>query len=64
MKKSEKVLFGVKVGDPDWKEAVLCTQPERFEAVKAIAKRDGWGRFRVATIDLSAPPDFSRSVRP
>ncbi len=59
----EKVLFGVKNGDEDWKETVLCTQPERFEVVKKLAAKDGWGRFRIATIDLSAPPDFAKTVK-
>jgi len=56
------VLWGVKEGDEDWRETVLCTQPERFEAVKAMATRDGWGRFRVATINLTKPPDFTKAV--
>jgi len=57
------VLWGVKDGDEDWQETVLCTQPERFEEVKATAKRDGWGRFRTATVDLTTPPDFKGAVR-
>lgn len=59
----EKVLFGVKVGDEAWKETVLCTQPARFAEVKKLAAKDGWGRFRIATIDLSVPPDFSKGVK-
>jgi hypothetical protein len=58
----EDVLFGVRDGDEDWRETVLCTQPSRFEEVKVQAARDGWGRFRVARIDLSAPPDFGGTV--
>jgi len=57
------VLWGVRNGDEDWKETVLCTQPERFDEVKIMATRDGWGRFRVATIDLTVAPDFTKAVR-
>jgi hypothetical protein len=57
------VLWGVKEGDEDWQETILCTQPDRIEAVKEIAKRDGWGRFRVAVVDLTTPPDFSKAVK-
>lgn len=60
---SEKVLFGVRQGDEDWQEVVLCTQPARFDAVKKLAARDGFGRFRIAAIDLSAPPDFAKVVK-
>lgn len=56
------VLWGVRNGDEDWKETVLCTQPERFDAVKILAARQGWGRFRVATIDLKDRPDFAKAV--
>lgn len=57
------VMWGVKKGDPDWMETILSTQPERFEEVKAMARRDGWGRFRVATINLTEPPDFAKTVK-
>jgi hypothetical protein len=56
------VMWGVKNGDPDWMETILSTQPERFEEVKAMARRDGWGRFRVARINLDKPPDFAKTV--
>lgn len=58
-----RVMWGVKTGDPDWMETVLCTQPERFEEVKATATKDGWGRFRIATIDMTGLPDFAGTVR-
>lgn len=63
MENAATVLWGVKEGDEDWMETILSTQPERFEAVKAMAARDGWGRFRVATIDLTTTPDFTKAVK-
>jgi hypothetical protein len=59
----ETILYGVKKGDEDWEEAILCTQPKRFKEVKILAEKDGWGRFRVAVIDLDTPPDFGQTVR-
>lgn len=60
--KNETVLLGVRNGNEDWQEELLSTNPATFEAVKAISARDGFGRFRVATIDLTTPPDFRKSI--
>lgn len=59
----ETILWGVKNGDEDWQETVLCTQPKRFDEVKILAAKAGWGRFRIATIDLDTPPDFTKTVK-
>ena len=59
----EQVLWGVKDGDEDWQEVVLCTQPERFEHVRQLAKNDGYGRFRVSVMDMSKPPDFAGTIQ-
>jgi len=59
----EKVLFGVKNGNEDWQEELLSTNPMRFEEIKTLASNDGFGRFRVATIDLSKKPDFTKTLR-
>lgn len=61
--KNETVLWGVKNGDEDWQESILCTDPKRFAEVKTLAAKDGWGRFRTATIDLTTPPDFRKTVK-
>ena len=58
----EKVLYGTRQGEPDYCEQLLCTQPARFDEVKRMATRDGFNRFRVAVIDLSIPPDFSKTI--
>ncbi len=60
---SERVLFGVKNGNEDWQEELLCTIPDKFEQVKVLAGEAGFNRFREATIDLSAPPDFAKTIR-
>ena len=61
--KKEVILYGVRNGNEDWQEELLCTQPKRFEEVKGMAKKDGFGRFRIAEIDLSIVPDFGKTVR-
>ena len=59
----EKILWGVKTGDEDWQEQVLCTQATRFEEVKILAAKDGFGRFRVSEIDFSKRPDFTQALK-
>lgn len=61
---NEKTLWGVKEGDEDWKEHVLCTQVDRFEEVKKLATRDGFGRFRISDLDLNKKPNFKNTVNP
>jgi len=59
---TETILWGVRVGAPDWDEEILTTKPEHIEPVKEWAARNGFDRFRVARIDLSVPPDFGKSM--
>jgi len=63
----EKVLYGVKNGDEDWQEQLLLSGPNatdaNIEKVKQLAAKDGFGKFRVASIDLSKPPDFTKALR-
>jgi hypothetical protein len=58
----ETVLYGVMRGDEDWQEQLLSTTPAMFSRVKIVAAKDGFHRFRVASIDLSKPPDFTRTL--
>lgn len=60
---SETVLYGVRHGDEDWQEEILSTFPDSFDRVKVIAARDGFGRFRVAKIDLRTPPNFAKTIK-
>jgi hypothetical protein len=61
--KTEQVLWGCRVGMPDYMEEILSTKPENFDRVEARAMQDGWDRFRVATIDLSTPPNFTGTIK-
>ena len=58
------VVYGLPEGQTErWQEALLaetCRTAADVEAVKAAAAKDGWHSFRVARIDLSQPPDFTK----
>jgi len=58
----QKILYGVRLGNEDWQEEILCTQPKLFEEVKILASKDGFYRFRVAEINLTEKPDFRKAV--
>ncbi len=63
----EIVLYGKRADQTadDWREELLLTNatPELIEKVKALATKDGFHSFRVAEIDLSVAPDFSKTVK-
>lgn len=63
----ETVLYGKRknVAADSWEEELLLTNatPELIEKVKALATKDGFHSFRVAEIDLSTPPNFTKTVR-
>ena len=60
----EYILYGVKIGEADWKEHILLTtyDPKKIDQVKPIATKAGYDRFRVATFEFGKDfPDFSDS---
>ena len=58
-----KVLFGVRKGNESWQEEVISEHEDRFDAAKKWATENGFDRLRIADIDLTTPPDFTKSVR-
>ena len=63
MPKIETVLYGIpKDASERYEEVLLLTKatPELIERVKVLAARDGFHSFRVAEVDLSQLPDFTR----
>lgn len=58
----EKILFGVKAENEDWQEELISTNPQAFVAAKKWASKQGFNRFRVATINLTEKPDFSKTI--
>lgn len=62
----ETLLYGLPKGSTErYDEVLLLTNatPEKIARVKELASKDGFHSFRVANIDLSIPPDFSRVTR-
>lgn len=59
MNTHETILWGVRDGNEAWQEEILSTNPARFEEIKALAAQDGFGKFRIGTVDLSTTPDFT-----
>jgi len=61
----ERVMYGLPKGaTARYEEVLLLTNatPEKIEKVKELAGRDGFHSFRVASIDLSVAPDFSKTL--
>lgn len=54
-----KLLYGHKIGQPEYTEQILCTQSERFGEVKKLAANDGFTGFRIATHTDGEKPDFA-----
>jgi hypothetical protein len=66
MKMTETILYGIPKGSTErYEEVLLLTNatPETIKKVKVLAAKDGFHSFRVAKIDLSAPPDFTKVIR-
>jgi len=58
---TEKVLFCTKIGEPEWTEQLLTNNPENFEKAKKWAEENGY-IVREAIINLSTPPDFTKTI--
>ena len=61
----ETLLYGIPKGSAErYEEVLLLTNatPEKIEKVKEMATKDGFHSFRVATIDLDTPPDFTKTL--
>ena len=65
MKHIETLLYGIPKGETErYTEVLLLTNatPASIERVKALAAKDGFHSFRVSTVDLSLPPDFTKAI--
>jgi hypothetical protein len=60
----EYLLYGLRPGQEDYMEELLTVRATRkeVEAIKKIAKADGWERFRIATYNGEAP-DFTKVIK-
>ena len=68
MKTIETILYGCKIGQPNYMEEILyqCkgyTNKEKLMAKgKEWAKANGYDRLRITEIDLMQKPDFTKTI--
>ncbi len=60
--KIETVLYGVRIENEDWQEEIITTNAAKIHEASAWAKANGFDRLRIAKIDLSVAPDFSKTL--
>lgn len=66
---NETVLWGCKVGEPDYMEEVLFQQKgyvnkeELMTKANQWAKDNGYDRLRLAVYDLNEKPDFIKTIK-
>jgi len=54
-----KILFAVKVGEPDYAEQLITEVESRIPGASDWARKNGFDRLRVAEI-ADGPPDFTK----
>jgi len=60
--KYEQVLYGTKIGEPNYMEDIISIYPSEFKKATEWAKRNRYDRLRVSKIDLSIKPDFKGTI--
>jgi len=58
-----RVLYGRKAGEEEWMEQMITEREDQIPAASEWAKANGFVHLRVAEIDLSKPPDFTKTIR-
>jgi hypothetical protein len=64
----ETILWGCKIGDPDYMEDVLykykgyVNKEELLNHVTSWAEKNNYDRLRIAVIDLSIKPNFIKTI--
>lgn len=56
------VLWATKRGDEDWQEQLITEQEDKIEAAAIWAKENGFDRLRIANINLTEKPDWSKTI--
>lgn len=58
-----RVLFAVKINDPDYAEQLITEQEQYIVSAKEWAIRNGFNRLRIAEINLTEKPDFIATIK-
>ncbi len=65
---TETLLYGVKIGEPSYMEEILyqckgyTNKDELMKKGQEWAAANGYNRLRISVVDLSTPPDFTKTV--
>ena len=65
---TETLLYGCKIGDPDYMEEILyqckgyTNKEELLKKGNEFAAKNGYDRLRVSIVDLSTPPNFIKTI--
>lgn len=66
---TETLLYGCKIGQPDYMEEILyqckgyTNETELMAKGKQWADSNGYDRLRIAKIDLNKKPDFIKTIK-
>lgn len=66
---TETLLYGCKIGKPDYMEEILyqckgyTNETELMAKGNSWAKANGYDRLRISKIDLSVKPDFIKAIK-
>jgi len=65
---TETLLYGCKIGEPNYMEEILfeckgyVNNDELMAKGKEWADKNGYDRLRISVVNLSTPPDFTNTV--
>lgn len=57
-----KILWATKIGAPDHCEQLITEQPDMIEPASQWAIANGFDRLRIADVDLTKVPDFTKTL--
>lgn len=65
---TETLLYGCKIGEPNYMEEILyqckgwVNKDEVMAKGKIWAEKNGYDRLRISIVDLSIPPNFAKTI--
>ena len=57
-----KILWATKIGAPDHYEQLITEQSDMIEPASQWAIDNGFDRLRIADVDLTKVPDFTKTL--
>lgn len=65
---TETLLYGCKIGDPSYMEEILyqckgyTNKDDLMKKGQEWAAKNGYDRLRISVVELSIPPNFTKSI--